>query len=217
MVKIEGFTADEHGMVRDMLARFSADDHQLDELAVVEKRDMTGYHGLVVPRPSAGEGFSILLLVATCSPFTVAHELAHVADIRIRRAETRTHLSGCMPNPWHLAHRMSSEYFANRTACRYVDEDDVLQAFKEDHRGFLAAAQEGDWATFLINYALLLGLFHGLGRPDCDPLNLLKSTDSLPEIVVRGAESFREESLATFKCGTQVTIPVDHPADRPHG
>ena len=198
MAEMRGFTADEAGRIRDLMARFVDDGHPLDELVRIERAEMPGYNGRVVPRLAKAGGFEITMLLSCCAPFTIAHELGHIADIRARRQETVDHLSLAMPTHWHLAHRMSSEYTANRMACAYVDEDEVFTAFRSDHVGLLTARRDGDWASFLVCYALLLGLFHGLKRNDCDPIGLLNGDTDLPASVTAGLEGFRAEAAAVF-------------------
>jgi len=95
-------------------------------------------------------------------------------------------------------HRMSSEYYANRIACRYADEADIFLAFKSDHAGFRQAIADSDWAGVLIYYALLLGIMHGMGQLDCDPLRLIAAPQDLPRAVLDGIEAFRHQSVGFF-------------------
>lgn len=187
-----GFTVSETEMIIDFMDRFATDGHSLVDLELVEKTQMPGYCGLVVPKPTpCGRDLSVTLLLTSCDRFTIAHELAHVADIAVRRQETLDHIAWRMPDQWQLAHRMSSEYYANRTACRYVDEAAVFPVFQTDRAALVGAADRGDWITFLISYALLLGLFHGLDRTDCEPLRLVAGEHQLPAAVRSGIDGFR--------------------------
>ncbi|MDA8231360.1 MAG: hypothetical protein M0006_08475 [Magnetospirillum sp.] len=198
-MKMIGFDFGEQDVIRGMIDRFSADGHQLDELTCIRKAEMPGYNGKVVPRPAPdGDGFAVTMYLSCCAPFTVAHELAHIADIRARRQETRDHLSWRMPNHWHLAHRMSSEYTANRLACAYVDEAGVFAAFRSDHVGLLTAIRNRDWASLLVYYALILGLFHGLGRYDSDPARLIPPGEELADGVLAGMRRFGTEASSLF-------------------
>ncbi len=208
MVAMMGFSTDERDVIRSLIDRFAADGHDMAELVKVERAEMPGYYGRVLPSPSVkGEGFDIKMMLACCNPFTIAHELGHIADIRARRQETRDHLSMTKSARWHLAHRMSSEYTANRVACTYVDEGDVFIAFQSDHVGLIKAVREQDWTMALISYALILGVFHGMGRNDCDPLRLLSEAASLPTIVAEGMAGFRAEAALVFEATWRV--PVD--------
>lgn len=199
MVWMMGFNSGERGLILALVEQFSADGHRLEELVGIERADMPGYNGRVVPRPAAaGGGFDVTMYLACCAPFTIAHELAHISDIRERRDETHDHLSRRMPASWHLAHRMSSEYTANRLACGHVGEDAVFAAFTTDRLGLLAAWKRGDWASALVGYALVLGLFHGLGRHDCDPLRLLPEGATLPTKVTEGVAAFRDTAAAGY-------------------
>jgi hypothetical protein len=173
------------------MQRFAAERYCLHDLRRVERFDRPGYNGRVETAcGGAVKALSTTMYLAACHPFTVAHELAHVSDISVRKQETIDHIGAEMPVEWHLSHRMSSEYYANRVACGFVGEEEVFPAFLSDLSGFKNAAAEGDWASLLIYYALLLGLFHGLGRPDCAPLTLLGGAVSLPATVSRGVEAF---------------------------
>lgn len=197
MVDVVGFTDQEREVITGMMARFHATSHRLGELKRIAKADMPGYNGKVVPRRVGSMGLEMDMFLSSCSPFTVAHELAHVSDITCRRRETMDNLSLEMPTSWHLAHRMSSEYFANRIACDYAEEGHIFEAFQSDHTGFKVAAVESDWASFLIYYSLMLGIFHGMSRMDKDPLDLLRG-QALPEAVTRGIENFRTQAHDFF-------------------
>jgi len=200
VVAMVGFTASETDVIEGLIGRIAGDGYPLEELVRVERADMPGYNGRVVPLPQ-GDGYAVTMYLAHCAPFTIAHELAHIADIRARRRETRDHLSLRMPENWHLAHRMSSEYVANRLATVYVDEAETFAAFQSDHVGLAAAARDRDWTSLLIYYALILGLFHGLGRHDCDPVKLLSPAINLPTNVAEGMSGFRAEADTSFQAG----------------
>ncbi|HLO78292.1 MAG TPA: hypothetical protein VK196_17685 [Magnetospirillum sp.] len=145
MVQLVGFDAAEEILVTGLVAQFAADDFVMGELRRSEKRELPGYHGKVVPVAcDRTDRFHMTMLLASLNPFTVAHELAHVSDISTRRRESRDHLSLEMSNGWHLAHRMSSEYYANRVACTYVDEHDIFKAFQSDSTGLRQAVAGGD-------------------------------------------------------------------------
>lgn len=197
MVDVVGFTNQEEAVIKGMMARFGADNHRLGELLAVAKADMPGYNGKVVPRIVGEHHIEMTMLLSSCAPFTVAHELAHVSDIACRRQETKDNLSLAMPAGWHLAHRMSAEYYANRVACGYSSEAQIFEAFQNDHNGFAAAAHHRDWSSMLIHYALMLGIFHGLERMDMDPVRLLRTTH-LPDGVMRGLGHFRDQACAFF-------------------
>ncbi|MGE5516623.1 MAG: hypothetical protein ACM31D_12465 [Bacteroidota bacterium] len=199
MVQLVGFDAHEEILVSGLLAQFRADDFRMGELTRAEKRTLPGYHGKVVPVAcSRSDRFDMTMLLSCLNPFTVAHELAHVSDISTRRQESREHLSLEMSNSWHLAHRMSSEYYANRVACRYVDEHDVFLAFQGDCAGLRQSVAGADWAGVLIHYALLLGIMHGMDRLDCDPLKLLGAAITLPDAVQHGIDGFRRQAADFF-------------------
>lgn len=199
MVEVTGFAAPEEALVRDTLERFADDGFQLADLERIVKADLPGYNGLVTPRAVPGRPRLVTVLeLALPVAFTVAHELAHVSDIAVRQAETVDHIAARHPKNWHMAHRMTSEYYANRIASRYCSDDEIFPAFQNDRIGMVVAARAADWANLLINYALLLGIFHGLGREDVEPLELLPSTDDLPDIVVRGISAFRRSAPAFF-------------------
>lgn len=198
MVEVVGFTTQEEQVIKGMMARFDADQHRLCELRHITKAEIPGYNGKVVPARVGDNGIEMSMLLASCSPFTVAHELAHVSDINHRRQETMDNLSLQMPTSWHLAHRMSSEYYANRVACEYASEAHIFEAFQSDHNGLKVAEFENDWSSTLIYYALLLGIMHGMNRMDVDPLKLLRSHRDLPDAVLRGIESFRAQAEDFF-------------------
>ncbi|MBC7908007.1 MAG: hypothetical protein H7Y60_14860, partial [Rhodospirillaceae bacterium] len=137
-------------------------------------------------------------------------ELAHVADIAVRQQETKDHISASMPDTWHLAHRLSSEYYANRVATGYCTDGEIFPAFQNDRIGMIAAAIKDEWADFLINYAMLLGIFHGLGRLDIEPLELLpdSQTDRLPDPVIRGMSAFRRQADEFFRNYGEALVPA---------
>ncbi|MCR6630626.1 MAG: hypothetical protein NVV74_11570 [Magnetospirillum sp.] len=202
MVAVLGFGPEEEAVVRRLFRRMAEDGYPLDELARIEKRAMEGYNGLVEPAlPQGGGRLRCVLYLSLAAPFTVAHELAHVADIAVRHDETLEHLDAGMSKAWHLAHRMSSEYFANRVATRYCEDPEIFPAFQNDRLGMIKAARDRDWAGVLINYAMLLGIFHGLDRLDIEPLELLPDAylDTLPESVLDGMAGFRNEADAFFQ------------------
>jgi hypothetical protein len=199
MVDVTGFAPPDESLVRDYLARFADDGFQLGDLERISRADLPGFNGLVTPRLVPGRPRLVSVLeLALPAAFTIAHELAHVADIAVRHAETLDHLAGRHPTHWHLAHRLSSEYYANRIACRFCGDEEIFPAFTNDRIGMVAAARKGDWAHVLINYAMLLGIFHGLGREDVEPLELLPAADDLPEEVLRGIGGFRNNAAAFF-------------------
>lgn len=201
MVAVIGLTEGDAAILRRLMARMSADGLPLDGLARVEWRVMKGYNGLVEPaRLDDRDRLHCVLYLATAAPFTIAHELAHVADIALRHDETLTHLEGEMSHAWHLAHRLSSEYFANRIATRYCVDEEIFPAFQNDRVGLVKAVRAGLWADALINYAMLLGIFHGLGRLDVEPLELLPDADldRLTPAVLEGMAGFRNEADAFF-------------------
>lgn len=199
MVEVCGFAPPEESLIRDYLRRFSDDGFLLCDLDRVAKADLPGYNGLVTPRAIPGRPRLVTTLeLALPVAFTVAHELAHVSDIAVRQADTVEHIAGRHGNNWHMAHRMTSEYYANRIASRYCSDEEIFPAFQNDRIGMVVAARNGDWANFLINYALLLGIFHGLGREDVEPLELLPSADDLPDIVAQGMSAFRRSAAPFF-------------------
>lgn len=201
MVAVIGLTTQDEATLRRLMARMRADGLPLDGLARVEWRAMEGYNGLVEPaRLDEGDRLHCVLSLATGAPFTIAHELAHVADIALRHDETVEHLGGAMSHAWHMAHRMSSEYFANRTATRYCTDEEIFPAFQNDRVGLVKGVRAGNWADVLINYAMLLGIFHGLNRLDVEPLELLPDADLdlLPPAVLDGMAGFRNEADRFF-------------------
>lgn len=198
MVKVVGFTSHEEQVIEGMISRFGAANYRLDGLRHIAKSEMPGYNGKVIPaRVGLGDRIEMTVYLSSCSPFTVAHELAHVADIGVRRKETLANLSHAMPTHWHLAHRMTSEYYANRVACHYADEPHIFEAFQSDMNGFKVAAFKNDWASFMIYYSLLLGIMHGMKRHDVEPLKLLRDVH-LPESVIRGIEGFKHQAAEFF-------------------
>lgn len=202
MVAVIGLTATDEATLRRLMARMAADGLPLDGLARVEWRAMEGYNGLVEPaRLDDTDRLRCVLTLATEAPFTMAHELAHVADIALRHDDTVKHLSGTLSHAWHMAHRMSSEYFANRTATRYCSDPEIFPAFQNDRLGLIKGVRAGQWADALINYAMLLGIFHGLDRLDVEPLELLPDADLdlLPQAVLDGMAGFRNEADAFFQ------------------
>lgn len=209
MVAVIGLAEGDEAVLHRLVARMSADGLPLDGLARVEWREMDGYNGLVEPdRLDESDRLHCVLYLATGAPFTIAHELAHVADIALRHDETVTHLGGGMSHAWHLAHRMSSEYFANRVATRYCVDSEIFPAFQNDRIGLISGCRAGQWADALINYAMLLAIFHGLDRLDVEPLELLPDADldRLPPAVLEGMAGFRNEADAFFRnCPLTVT------------
>lgn len=202
MVEVIGFDSDEEVLVRRLHGRFLAEGYRLDELDRIEKRQMDGYNGLVEPHlPQGAARLRSTLYLALPVPFTIVHELAHVADIAVRQQETKDHISASMPDNWHLAHRLSSEYYANRIATGFCTDGEIFPAFQNDRIGMIAAAIKDEWANFLINYSMLLGIFHGLGRLDIEPLELLPDahTDRLPDPVIRGMSAFRRQADDFFR------------------
>lgn len=202
MVAVIGLTTQDEATLRRLIARMQADGLPLDGLARVEWRAMEGYNGLVEPaRLDESDRLHCVLSLATGAPFTIAHELAHVADIALRHDETVEHLSGAMSHAWHMAHRMSSEYFANRTATRYCTDEEIFPAFQNDRVGLVKGVRAANWADALVNYAMLLGIFHGLDRLDVEPLELLPETDLdlLPPAVLDGMAGFRNEADRFFQ------------------
>ena len=200
MVQMVGFDTTEETLVCGLVAQFAADDFRMGELKRAEKCTLPGYNGKVVVPVACpvSDRFEMTMLLSSLNPFTVAHELAHVSDISTRRAESRDHLSLEMPNNWHLAHRMSSEYYANRVACAYSDEHDIFLAFQNDYAGLRHGVATGDWAGTLIHYALMLGIVHGMDRLDCNPIKLLGDAVRLPRLVQDGIDSFRAQAAAFF-------------------
>lgn len=200
MVQLLGFESHEEPLVTDMIAQFASDKYAMAELRRVEKVELPGYNGKVVPaRIGTSQRMEMTMMLSCLSPFTIAHELAHVSDISTRRQDSLDNLSLEMPTGWHLAHRMSSEYYANRIACDYAEEPHIFQAFQNDMAGLKISVKDGEWASTLIHYALLLGIMHGMKRMDCDPIKLLGATiGGLPDVVMAGIESFRHQSEVFF-------------------
>lgn len=196
MVELVNFTTEEHDLVTGLMAQFRQDSFRMCELSRVEKAELPGYNGKVEP-VRQGDRLDMTMYLACTNPFTIAHELAHVSDISVRRQETFDNLSLEMPAAWHLAHRMSSEYYANRVACEYSHESDIFAAFQNDANGLRIGAHQGDWASAMIHYALLLGIFHGMGRTDCDPLKLLPKVE-VPDMVSRGLDRFKTDAASFF-------------------
>ena len=198
MVPLIGFAAGEERDIHEMLARFRGEGFLIGGLDHIEKTAMPGYDGKVVPRRIGADRVGMRMYLALCTPFTVAHELAHVADMAVRRQDSLDNLSCAMPAHWHLAYKMSSEYFANRVACRFVDGDSCFAAFKSDAAGLMTAARRKDWGNVLIFYALLLGLAHGAGQTGLEPLKMLPARDPLPVRVLKGMADFRRRAEGFF-------------------
>lgn len=182
MPPILGFSTDQAQQITQMVQKLRDQGFDLSPLAVIHYQPMADYHGLVEPEFAKGM-IQARVLISSFKPFTLAHELAHVADMALRPIETKKQIGLKESDHWHLAHRMSSEYLANHIASQCVDEADSLDAFKGDYRGLIHAYENQDWAMFCVNYALVLGLFHGLGRFDCDPAANLDLPASLKEIL----------------------------------
>ncbi len=199
MVQILGFDAMEEHSIRQLMAQFHAGEHHLGELMAIEKAHLPGYDGKVVPRRTgSGDGLEMTMYLSSCRPFTIAHELAHVSDIAVRRRESLANLTCEMPSHWHLAYKMSSEYYANRIACGYADGDDCFRAFRSDAAGLLSTAGEKDWGSFLVYYALLLGVLHGIGRMELDPLKMVRPKAHIPVRVLKGMAHFRRQAEDFF-------------------
>lgn len=199
MVQFSGFTAQEERLIGGAMARLARDDYRLCELRRVERADLPGYSGKVVPRPAeCGERWDMTMYLASCDPFTVAHELAHVSDIAVRRSESRDHLALRMPTHWHVAHTMTAEYYANRVACDYAEDKHIAAAFRSDAAGLVTAARGRDWASCLTYYALMLGILHAKDRPDGEPLEALADVADLPTTVIHAMAAFRQQALAFF-------------------
>lgn len=196
MVKVIGFSHQESNSIHEMMHRFRSDGFKLDELAKVKRADLPGYEGKVVPRRIGGKDkLKMDMLLATTNPFTVAHELAHVSDITVRRADSMDNLSCAMPGAWHLAYKMFSEYYANRVACEYASEADIVGAFRSDLRGWASAIARRDWGSYLYYYALVLGILHGTGRHDAEPLRIFAPKRGfVPARIVKGMVSFRSQA-----------------------
>ncbi len=198
MVQFIGFSLAEEKEIKHLVARFATIGFNLDNLTTVERSQDMSYNGRVLPTQDSG-ALSMTVQLTSLSPFTVAHELAHVSDISTRRQESLDHLSLAMPSHWHLSYRMFSEYYANRVACEHAEENHVFEAFLCDVTGLRVAVRQEDWASVLINYALLLGIMDGMGRPDCEPLKLLPAETILPETVLAGIKKFRAEAEEFFQ------------------
>lgn len=198
MVPMMGFTAGEEGSIRTLLERFQGAGFHLGGLERIDKMPMPGYDGKVVPRQVGEDLLKTRMYLSVCSSFTVAHELAHVSDIAVRRRDSLDNLSCGMPGHWHLAYKMSSEYFANRVACRFADGDACFAAFRSDAAGLMAAAGRRDWGNVLVYYALLLGLAHGAGRSELEPLGMLPRRAPLPVRVLKGMADFRRRAESFF-------------------
>jgi hypothetical protein len=191
-----GFCGQEEDAIRGIVHRFRSDGFQIDELVKIKKIDLPGYEGKVVPRRIGGKNrLKMDMLLATTNPFTVAHELAHVSDISVRRRDSMDNLSASQPAPWHLAYKMFAEYYANRVACDYASEADIVAAFRSDLRGWLIAIARKDWASYFYYYSLILGILHGTGRPNSEPLRLFAPKSSfVPARIVKGMVSFRRQA-----------------------
>jgi hypothetical protein len=199
MVQMVGFDTHEEALVKGIMTQLETDNYTLGELRRIEKCDLPGYHGKVLPtRIGMSDDIEMTMVLSCLSPFTVAHELAHVSDISTRRQESLDNLSLGMSTSWHLAHRMSSEYYANRVACDYSAEPHIFSAFQNDVAGLKLSVRDGDWASTLIHYALLLGIMHGMKRMDVDPIVFLGAVAGLPEAVIKGIEGFRHQAQAFF-------------------
>lgn len=201
MVKVIGFDAAQESSIRDMVDRFRGDGFQLEELVKIKKADLPGYEGKVVPKRIGGrDKLRMSMYLANTGPFTVAHELAHVSDISVRRSDSMDNLSCSKPGSWHLAYKMFSEYYANRVACDYASEADIVTAFRSDLRGWLIAIARKDWASFLYYHALILGVLHGTGRHDSEPLRLFAPKSSfVPARIIRGMVSFRSQAPGFYE------------------
>lgn len=197
MVAMVGFTEQEEQAVRAMMERFRLRGFRLGDLKRVEKADLPGYDGKVIPEAVAGD-MHVTMYLSSCAPFTVAHELAHVSDISVRRRDSLDNLTCKMPGHWHLAYKMSSEYYANRIACGHAEGDDCFAAFKSDAAGLLASERAEDWGTFLVYYALMLGTLHGIGRMDLEPVQMVAPKSCMPPRVRKGMASFQRQSLHFF-------------------
>lgn len=200
MVQFIGFTAQERQLIEGVAARFDGRRRDFGELARIEKADLPGYDGMVVPvrLQDGGDRLEMTMYLSALTPFTIAHELAHVSDIATRRQDSLNNLSCSMPGAWHLAYKMSSEYYANRVACGHADESDILRAFKSDAGGAVTCGRRGDWGDYMVYYALLLGILHAKGRMDLCPLALLSPIAGIPEQVRQGMEHFRHSAVAFF-------------------
>lgn len=196
MVKVVGFSVQEENSIREMTHRFRSDGFKLDELVKIKRADLPGYEGKVIPRRiGSKDKLRMDMFLATTNPFTVAHELAHVSDISVRRSDSMDNLTCSMPGSWHLAYKMFSEYYANRVACEYASEANIVAAFRSDLRGWLIAIANKDWANYLYYYSLVLGILHGTGRHDAEPLRIFAPKSSfVPARIVKGMVSFRTQA-----------------------
>ncbi|MBW7849643.1 MAG: hypothetical protein H3C38_03995 [Rhodospirillales bacterium] len=200
MVEYVGFHDHEERLIRELILRLDEDAYVLGELRRVEKAHLPGYNGRVCPKLAAdSDRWEMTMSLSSCDPFTIAHELAHVSDIAVRRNETRSHLSQAMPHHWHVAHNMSSEYYANRVACEYSDEAHVVGAFRSDVAGLALAAREQDWAAFATYYSLILGILHAHNRHDGEPLKVLSGVETLPSSVIEAMTSFKTHASNFFE------------------
>ena len=200
MVELSGFSQSEETLVGQLIGRFTEEGFRLTGLSKVEKADRPGYDGVVIPRLAGKdlEEIEMDMMVSSCNPFTIAHELAHVSDIATRQADSRANIHHAMPAQWHLAYKMSSEYYANRVACGFAHGDDIFRAFKSDAAGMLGAAMRKDWGNFLIYYSLMLGILHGIDRMDCEPLRMFVPKSAIPVRVVKGMAGFKKQSVDFF-------------------
>lgn len=199
MVKFVGFTDHEESLIRGLVERFGNKNYQLHELKHVKKSDMPGYNGFVIPKlAECGKKLEMTMHLSSCSPFTIAHELAHVSDITVRRKDSIDNLSCEMPSNWHLAYKMLSEYYANRVACDHSGKEEIFSTFRSDAAMLLSAAKKKEWGQFLINYSLLLGILHGIGRPDCEPMSMLPIKNAIPLKVIKAMTGFKQEALDFF-------------------
>ncbi len=200
MVQVLGFDHAEEWSIRQLLDRFRAGHFRLGDLRQIEKADLPGYEGKVMPRLGHGGRVETTMYLSSCNAFTIAHELAHVSDIAVRRQDSVDNLGCGMPSQWHLAYKMSSEYYANRIACRHSDGEDCFRAFKSDAAGLLDAAKRHDWGSFMVYFALCLGVLHGIDRMDLDPLAMVapQGLAKLPERVQAGMAGFAEQSVGFF-------------------
>lgn len=196
MVKVVGFCGQEENAIRGMLHRFRDDGFRMDELIKIKKTDLPGYEGKVIPKRVGGKNkLKMAMLLTTTNPFTVAHELAHVSDISVRRSDSMENLTCGRPGNWHLAYKMFAEYYANRVACDYASEADIVTAFRSDLRGWLMAIAAKDWANYFYYYSLVLAILHGTGRHDSEPLRIFApKTSFVPARIVKGMVSFRRQA-----------------------
>jgi hypothetical protein len=198
MVQLIGFDEQQDSLITSLIGRFDSGGFKTDELVRIEKTDEAGYDGKVIPTALDDGGLEMTMSLTNCNPFTIAHELAHVSDIAVRRHDSLTNLRCDQPSAWHLAYKMSSEYYANRTACDYAGQDDIFRAFRSDAAGMLVSAAAKDWGSFLVYYALALGILHGVGRMDVEPIRMLTPKAPLPVRVVKGLTGFKRQSVVFF-------------------